>query len=83
MRRASIPRFWESLGAFYESLSQLTPMSLSPRILAAAIAVLVVVPVAAYQLGTTTASLALSLVSVAVIVGSLYTMFSPAEGSHA
>lgn len=58
-------------------------MSPSPRILAAVLAVLVVAPVVVFQLQTDTASLALSLVSVAVIVGSLYTMFSPAESGHA
>ncbi len=58
-------------------------MNLSPRMLAALLAVVVVVPVAAYQVETTTASLALSLVSVAVIVGSLYLLFSPAETTHA
>ncbi len=58
-------------------------MDLSPRVLAVVLAVLAVGPVVVYQLGTNTASLVLSLVSVAVIVGSLYTMFSPAEGGHA
>jgi len=58
-------------------------MSPSPRLLAAILAVLVVVPVVVYQLGTNTASLVLSLVSVAVIVASLYLLFSPAERVHA
>lgn len=58
-------------------------MNVSPRIIAAVLALVVGVPVIVYQLETTTASLALSVVSVAVIVGSLFLLFSPVETSHA
>jgi len=58
-------------------------MNVSPRIIAAVLALVVVVPVVVFQLETTTASLVLSLVSVAVIVGSLFVLFSPVETSHA
>jgi len=58
-------------------------MNVSPRILAALLALVVGVPVVIFQLETTTASLALSVVSVAVIVGSLFLLFSPPETTHA
>ncbi len=58
-------------------------MNVSPRILAALLALVVVVPVVIFQLETTAASLALSLVSVAVLVGSLFLLFSPPETTHA
>jgi hypothetical protein len=58
-------------------------MNVSPRIIAALLALVVVVPVAAYQLETTTTSMALSMGSVAVIVGSLCLLFSPVGTTHA
>lgn len=58
-------------------------MNLRPQLLAAGLALLALVPVVLYQVRfDRPVFLALSLVSVLVIVGSLYTMFSPASGAH-
>ena len=58
-------------------------MNLRPQLLAAGLAVLVLVPVVLYQLRfERPVFLVLSLVSVLVIVASLYRMFSPADGVH-
>ena len=53
-------------------------MALTPRNISI-VSLAALAPVAAYALGD--AVVALSLVCVLVIVGSLYTMFGPAEGT--
>lgn len=55
-----------------------------PQLLAAGIALLALVPVVLYQSRLERpVFLALSLVSVLLLVASLYTMFSPVEEEHA
>lgn len=59
-------------------------MYLRPQLLAAGIALLVLVPVVLYQIRLDRpVFLVLSLLSVVLIVASLYTVFSPAEEDYA
>lgn len=58
-------------------------MNVRPQVVAAALAALALVPVVLYQFRLEAVYLALSVVSVLVIVASLYAMFSPAEDRHA
>ncbi len=59
-----------------------TASGVSVRLLAALGAALALVPVGIFLLGRGYPSVALALVNVLLIAGSLYYLFSPAESAH-